>query len=298
MHVAMSYFLLILVFKKTYALNISFTSEATAATTLSFAWVSEPGDGADVWLRKQRQPEEAPPTLISHPYQVHLGDQQTGNSGIDFLEAGLYCIFFYDQVGPNGTIKGQDMQAWVGKEKKRTYVQVLPNPTSSGIAMISKTATETQTPTPAPTPLSSSSASPSPSNSSSLPPKLALIVGLSIAAIALLSIGITIGVFYGKRKRSQQSHKSPTEAHPAPVTPYHPSGEVSRPETLRRKDIRQPRNSGETRNPGVETEMEERRFIRHEDSGIMLEDSSYGTGSRSENVIHLPPTYSEVNFVR
>ncbi|KAJ8089716.1 hypothetical protein PM082_014984 [Marasmius tenuissimus] len=167
-------------------------------------------------------------------------------------------------MGPNGTIKGQDMIAWMGKEKKRMLVPLM--------SLLS--------------------------NESSSPPKLALIVGLSIGAIALLSIGVTFGVFYGKRKRSQRKHNSRTEGHPALLTPYPPSAEVSGPETrLREKDIRQPRDSGKTRDPEVGTETEERRFIRHEDSGIMLEGSSYGTGFRSESIIQLPPTYSEVKFV-
>ncbi|KAL0061965.1 hypothetical protein AAF712_011174 [Marasmius tenuissimus] len=80
--------LLFLLLEKIYALQVSFTSPPTAATPLSFTWVKELGDGGDVWIRKQKQRENTLPTLISHPYQVHLGDRHTGSSGIDFLEAG------------------------------------------------------------------------------------------------------------------------------------------------------------------------------------------------------------------
>ncbi|KAK1235439.1 hypothetical protein PQX77_001339 [Marasmius sp. AFHP31] len=258
--------LALLIFEDTSALHISFSSPPAAATTVSFEWTRESGDREDAWLRKQKL-DDGPGMGLSDPFQSR---------------------------GPNGPIRRpEDIGKWTTNATKTFTLTVLTNPTSAGAIQIPPTISAGTFP-------SSTTASPTSSNVSSPKPNISLIVGWSIAGTALLGIVVGVSIIFWRRRHSQQRRGSPigiqSDANPALLTPYPPLGEISVAEKqLRRKEDDQSRELGETRAPDIEEQREERRIVRQEDSDMALLATST---NRRSSIVHLPPSYSEANFVR
>ncbi|KAK1224911.1 hypothetical protein PQX77_012151 [Marasmius sp. AFHP31] len=160
------------------ALQVSFPTPLTAATTVSFQWTREQGDRDDSWLRKQKLDDGDMITGLSEPFQVHLGNEQRGTSNIVFNRAGSFIIYIYDEQGRNKSIRNPtDIGKWTTNAKKAFHVIVSTNPTSAG-AIVPPSTTELRSAT-------TSNASSGP------PPKPEGDIGLIVGSI----LGVTLFIF-------------------------------------------------------------------------------------------------------
>ncbi|KAJ8096250.1 hypothetical protein PM082_011392 [Marasmius tenuissimus] len=277
---------------ETGALQITFPSPPTAGTTAAFEWTREAKDFEDAWLRKQIL-EDHGISGLSEPSQAHFGNKSLGNANLDFNRAGSFLIYVYDQPGlESAIVNPEEIGEWTTITMKVLDLTELKNLTSLGATLPMLTVFVT--------PPSASTTSPTSSNILSPKPNIPLIVGLSIAGTALLSVGvITVIILF--RRRFQQSWGGTigigSNGDPALLTPYPPLGELLVAEgQLRGKEDNQPHDIKETRAPNMEEQRRERRIVRHKDSGVMLLAASTNQQSWIR-VAHFPLSYSEVNFI-